>query len=65
METIKVTTNRKLENFLYSIGIKPLTYRVLWDGMVEWAYQDDEAFRSACDLYRQTKMRLYHEQRAV
>lgn len=61
MEDMKATTNRKLEGYLYALGIKPESYRVLWDGMVEWSYRDTEAFRSACELYRQTKVRLYHE----
>lgn len=57
----KRTTNRKLETYLYALGIKPIASEVLWDGMVQWTYHADEAFLSACDLYRQTKIRLCRE----
>lgn len=57
----KMTTNRKLEGYLYALGIKPIASEVLWDGMVQWTYHADEAFLSACDLYRQTKIRLSRE----
>lgn len=60
---MKTTTNRKLEGFLYALGIKPDSYRVLWDGMVEWSYQDTKPFQEACVLYRQQKARLYQEKR--
>jgi hypothetical protein len=60
METIK-TTNRKLEGYLYALGIKPLSYEVLWDGMVQWAYNNDESFRQAFELYKSTKVKLYKE----
>lgn len=60
MET-KKTTNRKLEGYLYALGIKPIEHEVLWDGMVQWTYKDDESFRAACDLYRNTKIKLYKD----
>lgn len=60
MET-KKTTNRKLENYLYALGIKPESYEVLWDGMVQWTYKNTESFRNACELYRQTKVRIFKE----
>lgn len=63
MEMMKRTTNRKLENYLYALGIKPDSYRVLWDGMVEWSYQDTELFREACETYRLQKARLCTEMR--
>jgi hypothetical protein len=62
METRK-TTNRKLEGYLYALGIKPIEYEVLWDGMVQWTYHDTQAFKDACELYRQTKVRLFNERR--
>lgn len=61
MEDIKMTTNRKLEGYLYALGIKPISYEVLWDGMVQWAYRNDESFRAACDLYKSTKTKIYKE----
>lgn len=61
MEDIKMTTNRKLEGYLYALGIKPISYEVLWDGMVQWSYRNDESFRAAFDLYKQTKVKLYKE----
>lgn len=61
MKEMKHTTNRKLENYLYALGIKPVCFKVLWDGMVQWSYYDTEPFRAACELYKQTKMRLANE----
>ena len=55
MENVMTTTNRKLEGYLYAIGIKPIAHEVLWDGMVQWTYQNTQRFREACDLYRQLK----------
>jgi hypothetical protein len=55
------TTNRKLEGYLYALGIKPVCYEVLWDGMVQWTYQNTPSFKEACEMYRQTKVRLYKE----
>ena len=63
MEMMKHTTNRKLENYLYALGIKPACFKVLWDGMVQWSYYNTEAFQEACELYKQTKMRLSTESR--
>jgi len=62
MET-KVTTNRKLENFLYALGISPIAYEVLWDGMVQWTYHNTQDFKNACDLFKQTKQRMFKEDR--
>lgn len=61
MEDIKLTTNRKLEGYLYALGIKPVSQQVLWDGMVQWAYRNDAAFSEAFDLYKKTKLKLYKE----
>ena len=55
MENKITTTNRKLEAYLYAIGIKPIAYEVLWDGMVQWTYQNTQKLREACDLYRKLK----------
>ena len=56
METVK-TTNRKLEAYLYAIGIKPISYEVLWDGMVQWTYEKTSALEEACNLFRLMKQR--------
>jgi hypothetical protein len=61
MDQVKKTTNRKLEGFLYALGIKPIQHEVLWDGMVQWTYENNQSFINACELYRQTKVRLYKE----
>lgn len=61
MEATKKTTNRKLEGYLYALGIKPTSSEVLWDGMVQWTYANTKEFKDACELYRQTKVRLFKE----
>lgn len=61
MEDMKTTTNRKLEGYLYALGIKPVSYEVLWDGMVQWTYRNTKAFEEACEQYKQTKKRLFIE----
>lgn len=58
METM-ATTNRKLEGFLYALGIKPIAYEVLWDGMVQWTYQNTKDFKDACLMYKETKQRIF------
>lgn len=55
------TTNRKLETYLYSLGIKAVSSKILWDGMVEWTYEDTEEFRSAFQVYRSTKVLLHRK----
>lgn len=55
------TTNRKLETYLYSLGIKAVSSKILWDGMVEWTYEDTEEFRSAFQVYRNTKVLLHRK----
>jgi len=55
----RTTTNRKLESFLYSLGIAPIAYEVLWDGMVQWTYMNTEDFRHACVVFKETKQMLY------
>lgn len=57
MNTLQ-TTNRKLEVFLYSLGIKAASSKVLWDGMVEWTYENTEEFANAFDIYKKTKLLL-------
>jgi hypothetical protein len=59
----KQTTNRKLEGFLYALGIKPIAYEVLWDGMVQWTYENTDKFKEACAMYKNTKTRFYQEAR--
>lgn len=55
------TTNRKLEGYLYALGIKPIAHEVLWDGMVQWTYQNTQSFKDAFELYKSTKVKLYKE----
>ena len=55
------TTNRKLETYLYSLGIKACSSKMLWDGMVEWTYANTEEFRSAFQLYKNAKVLLYRK----
>lgn len=61
MESMKTTTNRKLENFLYALGIKPVAHEVLWDGMVQWTYHNTPSFKEAFELYKSSKVKLYKE----
>lgn len=65
--TIKTrkTTNRKLESYLYAMGIMPLEYKVLWDGMVQWTYKDTELFRMHCDAFRDLKVKAFKESQAL
>lgn len=55
MNNIRIlrTTNRKLENYLYMVGIKPIGLKNKWDGMVEWSYEDTPEFRKAHAAYRE------------
>ncbi len=55
MENVMTTTNRKLEGYLYALGIKPIAHEVLWDGMVQWTYQNTQRFKEACETYRRLK----------
>jgi len=55
------TTNRKLEIYLYSLGIKAASSRLLWDGMVEWTYENTEEFRAAFQVYRNAKVLLHQK----
>lgn len=57
------TTNRNLEGYLYGLGIKPKTSRVLWDGMVEWSYDDSPELRQAVRIYRQMKVSFFKGKR--
>lgn len=62
MEMVR-TTNRKLEGYLYALGIKPVAHEVLWDGMVQWTYRDTQSFKEAFELYKRTKTRLSEDKR--
>jgi len=42
--TVK-TTYRKLENFLYLMGIAPMNTFKDWDGATAWEYEDTEELR--------------------
>lgn len=57
------TTNRKLESFLYAVGIAPIKYEVLWDGMVQWTYRDTPEFRQHCEYFKELKIQSFRESR--
>lgn len=40
------TTNRRLENFLYVLGVMPLYHEKEWDGSTVWVYEDTPELRS-------------------
>ena len=53
------TTNRRLEHFLYGIGIYPLKSYRQWDCMTAWVYEATPQFKAAVKRYRE----LYEEYR--
>ena len=66
MENVKTrkTTNRKLESYLYAVGISPIEYKVLWDGMVQWTYLDTPLFRQHCETFKNLKIQAFRESRS-
>lgn len=56
-KTIK-TTSRKLENYLYLMGIPPLRTFKEWDGMTVWEYEDTAEFRLAVKNFQDLCMQL-------
>lgn len=59
------TTNRNLEAYLYKIGFSPKQSCVLWDGMVQWSYEDSAELREAVLFYRRSRMRVFKGQKTV
>lgn len=41
------TTNRRLQNYLYILGIKSTGYEKNWDGYTVWSYTVTPEFRRA------------------
>lgn len=46
------TTYRKLENFLYAIGIQALRSFKEWDGSTVWEYEDTPELRIATEAFK-------------
>ena len=51
VKTVK-TNYRKLENFLYVMGISPLNTAKDWDGSTYWEYEDTPQVRLAVRAFR-------------
>lgn len=56
-KTLK-TTHRKLENFLYLMGIAPLQTGKDWDGSTYWIYEDTPEVRLATRMFRELEAQL-------
>ena len=56
-KTIK-TTSRKLENYLYLMGVSPLRMFKEWDGMTVWEYEDTAEFRLIVDNFQDLHIQL-------
>lgn len=56
-KTIK-TTYRKLENFLYLMGIAPLQTVKEWDGSTAWEYEDTAELRLATKTFKELEAQL-------
>ena len=57
VKTVK-TTHRKLENFLYLMGIAPLQTGKDWDGSTYWMYEDTPQLRMLVSGFRDMEMKL-------
>ena len=56
-KTLK-TTYRKLENFLYLIGIAPTRTYKDWDGSTAWEYIDTPEVRLATKMFKELEAQL-------
>lgn len=52
------TTYRKLENFLYLIGIGYLESGKDWDGSTYWVYEDTPQLRLAVETFKELERKL-------
>lgn len=52
--TIQIT-NRKLENFLYILGVKPIGMFKSLDDMTTWVYDDSPELRKLIEDYKNYK----------
>ena len=59
-----ITTNRRLENYLYIIGIDAIRHWKMWDDMTAWEYEDTPELRQAVEEYRLIPTRKERMQRA-
>lgn len=56
-KTVK-TTYRKLENFLYLMGIAPVKTVKEWDGSTAWEYEDTAELRLAVQTFKELDAQL-------
>lgn len=56
-KTLK-TTYRKLENFLYLIGISYIHTGKDWDGSTYWEYEDTPELRLAVNMFKELEAQL-------
>lgn len=54
---IVCTSNRRLQNYLYILGIKSLSYEKNWDGYTVWAYRVTDELRSAVEDFASMQKR--------
>lgn len=52
------TTYRKLENFLYTVGIEPLRSVKQWDGSTAWEYEDTAELRLAVKTFKELEAQV-------
>ena len=53
-----ITTYRRLENFLYNMGINPVRTFKSWDGCTAWEYEQTAELRIAVDTFRELDAKL-------
>jgi len=56
-KTLK-TTYRKLENFLYSMGISAVESGKEWDGSTYWVYEDTPELRLIASTFKTLEAQL-------
>lgn len=62
--TIQIT-NRRLENFLYILGIEPIGMFKSLDDMTTWVYDDSPELRQLIEDYKDANRRKEHVIRGV
>lgn len=53
MNGIFVTSNRKLENVLFALGVTALSWDKNEDGMTEWTYNNTEKVQQIVKWFRE------------
>lgn len=53
MSNIFVTSNRKLENVLFALGVTSMSWDKNEDGMTEWTYNNTEKVQQIVKWFRE------------